>query len=278
MNSKAHNILVTALLRILRRLIRVLLRNGITYPEFAEYARRTYVETAWEDFPIEGRKPTVSRVAVVAGINRKEVKRLLESPLEVPRDEEQRYNRAARVVTGWIRDVEFRESDGNPRALSLDDPDHGFPALVRRHSGDMPARAILDELVRVGTVRIDDDKVILMQRSYTPKGDDAQKLHIFGTDVGDLIATIDHNLQHQDMTLFQQKVSYDNVPQEAIEQWRTLSAKKSQQLLESLDSKLSSLDRDVNAEITGTGRIRTGIGIFYFEEPVPEASNQEKEK
>lgn len=276
MKNDSRKILIQALLRILRRLIRVLLRNGIAYPEFAEYARRTYVETAWEDFPIEGRKPSISRVAVVVDLSRKEVKRLLETPLEVTIDEEQRYNRAARVLTGWLRDPDFCDAFGKPRMLSLEDADYGFPALVRRHSGDMPARAILDELVRVGSVHIDGDLAILIQRGYTPKGDDGQLLHIFGTDVSDLIATIDHNLMHQDMTFFQQKVSYDNIPVELVEKWRTLAAEQSQGFLESLDGRLSRLDRDANPRIQGSGRVRTGVGIFYFEETLDNSLDEEQ--
>ncbi len=275
MTTNAHKTLVHALLRILRRLIRVLLRNGITYSEFSEYARRVYVQTAWEDFPIEGRKPTVSRVAMVVDLSRKEVKRLLESPLEISLDEEQRYNRAARVLTGWLRDPDYCDAFGKPRALSLEDPENGFPALVRRHSGDIPARAILDELVRVGSVHIDDDHAILIQRGYTPRGDDAQMLHIFGTDVSDLIETIDHNLLHQDMTFFQQKVSYDNVPLELVEKWRALAAEQSQGFLESLDGRLSRLDRDANPRIKGHGRVRTGVGIFYFEETLDNSLDEE---
>jgi hypothetical protein len=278
MKSESKAILVSALMRILRRLTRILLRNGITYPEFEECARRAFAQVTWDDFRVDGRKPSISRVAVVSGLNRKEVKRLLDTPLDSAMDEEQKYNRAARVVTGWLRDSEYRGIDGQPKALSLEDPERGFPALVRRYSGDMPARAVLDELVRVGTVRVDGNAAVLMQRSYAPKGDDGQGLHILGTDVSDLIATIDFNLQSDGPTRFQQKVSYDNVPEEALPAWRAHAAGQSLALLESLDRRLSIADRDVNPGIEGTGRIRTGVGIFYFEEPYSEPRGREEKR
>ena len=43
-------------------------------------------------------------------------------------------------------------------------------------------------------------------------------------------------------------------------------------LLELLDKELSGVDRDVNPASQGTGRIRAGLSIFYFEEEVPEGS------
>jgi len=276
MRKKIRMVLIVALLEILRKLTRILLRNGIAYPEFAEYARRAYVTTAWEDFSLSNRKPTVTRVAVITGLTRKEVKRLMDTPVEESLGGQQRYNRAVRVITGWLRDDEFHTVDGNPRPLVVDDENSGFPALVRRYSGDMTARAMLDELERVGTVRIKDGVALLLRRSYTPRGDDGQMLHILGTDVSDLLDTIDHNLQHPDRSFYQQKLSYDNVPREALEQWRVLASAQSQGLLETLDKVLSKHDRDVNPRVQGSGRVRTGVGIFYFEEPYTESINEEK--
>jgi len=61
-------------------------------------------------------------------------------------------------------------------------------------------------------------------------------------------------------------VMYDNVPVEALQEFRRLSRAQSQALLEKLDKWLSQHDRDANPGTTGTGRMRTGIGIYYFEE------------
>jgi hypothetical protein len=97
-------------------------------------------------------------------------------------------------------------------------------------------------------------------------------------DVSDLIATIDFNLQSDGPTRFQQKVSYDNVPEEALPAWRAHAAGQSLALLESLDRRLSIADRDVNPGIEGTGRIRTGVGIFYFEEPYSEPRGREEKR
>jgi hypothetical protein len=59
---------------------------------------------------------------------------------------------------------------------------------------------------------------------------------------------------------------YDNLPIEVIEEFAALSAKQSQQLLERLDHWLAKHDRDTNPSAKGRGRVRAGIGIYYFEE------------
>jgi hypothetical protein len=242
----------------------------MSFKAFVDIAKHTYVEVATEEFGIPGKKTSVSRVALLSGLTRKEVQRLLEAP--VPEDTEagERYNRAARVVAGWVRDPEFSDGEGNPRALTLQEGagevGAGFAALARRFSGDIPARAILDELLRVGVVEKVDDRVRLKVRAYVPESGDADKLNILGTDVSDLVSTIDHNLQHGAADpFFQRKVMYDNVPAEVLREFRRLSGAQAQALLERLDKWLSQHDRDTS-KTSGTGRIRTGIGIYYFEE------------
>ena len=62
---------------LLGPLIRILLRQGISYVEFAEIVKAVYVEVALKDFKVEGRKATRTRVAVMTGLTRKEVKRVI---------------------------------------------------------------------------------------------------------------------------------------------------------------------------------------------------------
>ncbi len=265
--------LYRALSRILRPLARLLLRNGIGYGEFSELVKQAFVASALEDFSEGQRKATDSRAAVLTGLTRKEVKRLREqsasqSDAPVPASAT---SRAARVVSGWVQDREFQDAEGAPAMLSFDGP-NSFSELVRRYSGDMTPRAVLDELVRVGVVE-PGDRLVLRKRAYIPSGDDDAMLAIFGEDVSDLIATIDHNLvQGPDRApLYQRTLSYDNIPPEVMEQWRRYAARHSQQLLETLDEWLAPYDQDVAGKgdrTKATGRVRTGVSVFYFEEPI----------
>jgi hypothetical protein len=264
--------LAAAIERALRPLFRILLRNHMSFKAFLDIAKRTYVEVATDEFGIPGRKQSVSRVALLSGLTRKEVQRLLAAPTADDAEAGERYNRAARVVAGWVRDKDYSDAHGNPKVLSLEEgvsQDPGsFSGLVRRFSGDIPYRAVLDELLRVGVVEmLDDKKVRLRTRAYVPESGDADKLNILGTDVADLVSTIDHNLQHGAADpFFQRKVMYDNVPVEALQEFRRLSGSQAQALLEQLDKWLSQHDRDTHPRTEGSGQMRTGIGIYYFEE------------
>lgn len=259
--------LATAVLRILRPLVRILLRNGVSFQTFMELAKHMYIEVAMQHLAIPGRRPSVSRAAVLTGLTRKEVQRVMTLPVPFDAESGERYNRAARVVSGWVRDANFLADDGEPRPLAVEEP-HGFAELVRRYGGDVPPRAVLDELLRVGAATLGrDGHVRLRARSYIPRTSDRDKIVILGTDVADLISTIDYNMRHgQADARFQRKVMYDNVPGEVIPKFRALSAGQGQALLEQLDQWLSQHDRDVQPSVDGSGRMRVGIGIYYFQE------------
>ena len=153
-----HATLQKAVTRMLAPLVRVLLRHGVSHAEFSSWAKQTYVEQAHKNFGIDGKKPTVSRLAIVTGINRKEVKRILELPADaVPALS--KHNRAIRVVTGWLQDSQYSSANGEPTTLTYGDASSSFNQLVKQYGGDVPARAVLDELLRVGTVTQTDNQV-----------------------------------------------------------------------------------------------------------------------
>ena len=134
----------------------------------------------------------------------------------------------------------------------------------------MPARAVLDELVRVGAVeRLEDARLQLVTRGYVPQHSAADKLGILGRDVADLIETIDHNLQHgASDPRFQRKVMYAAIPVAALPAFRKLSGAQAQALLEKLDRWLAEHDTGAvaGAPDAEPGQARVGLGIYYFEE------------
>lgn len=274
-----------AVQKVLRPLVRLLIRNGIDCASFEQEVRRAYVRVAMRDFALGSRKPSISRAATLTGLSRKEVSRLLSAAADdLDAKAMGAQNRAASVVSGWVRDTDFQDGTTQPRPLSMEDVAAGFPALVKRYGGDVPPRAVLDELVRVGAAEVlPDGRARLTARSYLPAKDDAAKIEILGTDVGHLLETIYHNLEHSGREArYQRKVLYDDVPAEHIEAFKRLAAEQCQALLESFDRELARVDRSANPKVSGTGRNVVGVGMFYFEEdrgdampPEPGADNHE---
>ena len=146
-----RNAIYAAILRLLRPLVRLLLRQGVPFGTFADLTKRVYIEVALDEFKLPGRKQTRSRVSILTGLSRKEVLRV--SRLSLPDDQEvlERYNRASRVIGGWVRDSRFGDGTGNPAVLPLEGEEGpSFHELVKVHSGDVRPRAVMDELLRGG--------------------------------------------------------------------------------------------------------------------------------
>lgn len=259
-----------AVQRILRPLVRVLLRNGIPCGAFVDIVRRVYVEVAEKEFVLPGKKQTVARISTITGLTRKEVTRIQGYEEPRPATSVERHNRPARVIGGWVRQKAYHDRRGRPADLPMEGEKGSFTALVREFSGDIPPRAIADELSRVGAIETRPDGTVrLLTRAYIPRGDQAGKIAILGSDVADLIRSIDHNLTcAPGEAYFQRRISYDNIPREALPALTEKLSRKAQACLESLDRTLAAADRDRSPDVKGTGRVRTGVGIYYFEERI----------
>lgn len=261
-----------ALVALLRPLARMLLNRGISHSQFTELAKRAYVESARSDFRVPDRKMTTSRIATLTGLTRKEVARITaqsdSSEAPVVRA---KINRAARVVSAWVADLKYRDGRNAPASLPFDDDDKpSFSSLVSEHSGDVTPRSVLDELLRVGAVRqLKDGRYRLSQRAYVPDDDELTKLDILGTDVADLIASIENNLDpDREASFYQRKVAYDHLPAEILPLLRAELARSAQRLLEELNESMAKHDRDVNGQAPAEDRRRAMVGIYYYEDHV----------
>jgi hypothetical protein len=260
MTDNGH--LVRALFTFMRPLARLLLRNGMSYKAFAELAKRVFVEVAREDFRIPGRKQSDSRVSVITGLSRKEVKRV-QADVESNTDGELRlHNRAARVIYGWVNDPEFQDGQGEPVRLTMEDENgNSFTTLVRRYSGDAPPRAVLDELDRVHAVeRHDDGKLSLTTRQYAPPSDAApEKLSYLGEAAAALISSVDRHWQNGETTHYQGSFSLHLSPAE-LEAFRISARTEGPKLL----AKAEAWQPQESGSLR-EGRHEAGVVLFTYE-------------
>lgn len=273
-NDQIRTALHSVITRILTPLVGVLLRNGIPFNVFADLAKQAYIHVASKEMVIPGKKQTITRIATITGIPRKEVGKIKDNAEKYQQKlySMQRNNRAARVIGTWVRGKTFHNKRGQPASLNLDGDENSFASLVKLSGVDIPPGPILDELLRSGTVaQLKSGKLSLLSHSYIPTADDTEKIAMLGTDVRDLIKTINHNLTcDPGDAFFQRKTIYDNIPKEKLEQLRKKLRATAQTALEEFDRELANNDRDGNNNITGTGRMRVGMNLHYFEEEYDE--------
>ncbi len=267
MGTDHKNILARAIIRILRPLIRVLIRNEVTHAELTELVRQTYVEVAYDTYSIPGQEMTFSRVAVLTGLSRKEVVRLKGILDAEEVSVKKAPNRAQRVVHGWLSDKDFLDRKKSPKDLPIKGSKSSFQALVQRYSGDITYGAVLDELNLIGVTKLTKDgSVRLVNKAYIPYKDELEKVRIMSVCVSDLFESAVYNIEDkEDDPRFQRQMVYGGIETKLARKFKTLSGQKATKLLESLSKYLSS-ERDKSTASDRAGGKRVGMGIYYFEE------------
>jgi hypothetical protein len=270
--------LLAAYGHLLVPLIRVLLRNGIAFHEFAEVVKETYARVCAKDFAMPDRRMTNSRVAIMTGLTRKEVAKIFSGEDQLQKILESNVNRIARVLQGWHNDKDFIGPYGMPRELYVDTDPSGaltFSDLVRRYSGDMPARAMLDELLRSSTATRSDDKgtIRVTERTYVPEGLAPEVIEVFARGIRRYAETVVLNLTAPDSRFkrFERSVFPDDgICEEDWDRFRTFVKERLEPVLQDLDTKFSWFD---SPKAKGKPSVSVGVGFYVFRDnPEDEAS------
>jgi hypothetical protein len=256
---------------ILRPLVRLLISHGITFPAFSRLAREVYIEVGTRYFALPFKKQTDSRVALVTGVTRKEIGQIRRGQV-LPMGDAAHfdYGVATRVIGRWVSERRYCDAAGEPRRLPYEGATDqaSFVSLVDEVGGDIPPRAVLDELIRVGAVSLSPNgDVRLVDHAYIPARGTEEKLAILGSDASELTSAIAHNIaEPQDDAFLQRKVYYDNVGAEALGDLRQRVRQLGGTFIQDVNQILSAYDRDRHPDAPGGERKRTVVGVFYFDE------------
>jgi len=263
-------------LKILRPLVRMLIRQGVAHRTLEDYVREAYVLEGEEELLGNGGKVTVSSLAVLTGLSRKEVKRIKDSAADGEEGDTAQRHRIVRLLGAWSNHPDFSEN-GEGRALPIQG-EQSFTELVKRFSGDMTPVSTLSLLEQSGNVLRVGDELFLIKKHYLPVQTPTQQLALFGTDVNELMQTIIHNLssKHQERW-FQRKVSNAQVSVDALAAFKQYAAEKSMALLEDYDEWLSkheiSNQAQRESDPQGEAAAYVTVGIYYLETPKQESES-----
>lgn len=256
--------LVRALRRVLRPLVRLLLAHQITYPFLANLLKTVYVELAESELAIPDKPQTISRLSLLTGIHRKDVKRLREEPLDDDAPPPV-VSLGAQLVARWTAVEEFLDENDHPRPLarlpgSALQP--GFDELVASVSKDIRARAVLDEWLRLGIVHVDaDDCVRLNTEAFVPESGFDEKADFFGRNLHDHVATLAHNLTGAGPPLLERSVYYDELTPASVDELAQLAEEKGMEALQALNRRALALqNRDAG---DAAARERMHLGLYF---------------
>ena len=262
-----------ALRRVLAPLVRLMIARGCRFPEISELVKDLYVEQAERHFRIAGRRMTDSRLSVLTGLQRKDIRQRRDAPGDADDDAARSMGPLPRVLALWSASPRWRDGAGRPLVLPRKSGNApGFESLVAEISRDIHPRTVLDQLVAAGAVRFDGetDTVELVSETYLAR-DDADRLAYLGANVGDHAAAAAANLMAEPETapFFERAVHYNRLSPHSLDTLERLARRIQGDALTELNRAAQAAQESDRDRPDAGGRFRCGAFI-YRDESRPE--------
>lgn len=251
------------LLSLLTPAVRFCLRHAMGVYELLEVVKIAFVTVAAEQLRAAGDKETVSRLGIITGLQRREVKRILEEDWKP----EEYSNLTTRIIGQWEQDKRFSTKNKSPALLTFAGEDSEFDLLVRSVSKDTGPKAVLFDLERLGLVERVGDKVRLKKALNVYKGDPEKGLALLSRDTDTLAKAVEQNLfspqKHKNIHVC---THYDNVFKSDIPKIRKLLYREGQLFHKKLRALLSRYDQDITPHPSKEGGARVSVVSFSWTE------------
>ena len=243
-----------------------LLRNGVSYSAFADLLKTVFVDAARSELERNGAHPTQSALSVLSGVHRKDVRVLEGAP---PKADASRLSRGvplvSQVFTRWLTDRRYRARDGSPKPLARAGGAVSFEGLVRTLSSDVHARTVLDELLRLGLVQLDGERVIPVNTAFVPDRRLDALTSLFSANAADHLAAAVHNLTADAPRYLEQSVFADGLSADSLEELHAHArAAWARTFADMVAAATERVERDAAVPPEAQQRMRFGV-YFYGE-------------
>src|SRR5258706_8334517 len=265
---------VSALARILDPLLELLFDAGVTVQELNQIARSRAIQIATKRVIKESGRESKSRVAIMTGLPRSEVTRILGSSDTVPKSKPDQHP-ARRVLAAWHDDPRFLASNGDPAVLPIFGKRRSFERLVERYGASIPVRAMLDELRQLDAVeRLEDQKVRAKSRVPIMTGLTNRSIAAVGERGRDLLETLPHNGRRSSHPFFEATAVIDDGDLELVNFVRREIAEQGTNFINSANSLLNRSQIKRGSKTAKSSKpVRLGVTVYYFQE---ESQNNDK--
>lgn len=242
-----------------------MLHYSVQYPYLANLLKLTYVEVATH-MPVPGKEQTDSRVSMLTGIHRLDVKRLRSEIVTGNDAPPPSVSLGAQAVARWTTMPEYLDGKGRPLALprlASSGNQSSFESLIQSISKDIRPRVVLDEWLRLGIARVNEqDQVVLVTDAFVPRHGLDEKLFYLGKNVHDHLSACEHNLTKPDAPpLLERSVYFDHLSKESADSLAGYARQLTSQAIQSFGQKAMELQEKDSLNSSAKHRVTYG---FYF--------------
>jgi hypothetical protein len=268
--SSQPTLALDRVLRVLQPLVRLLVRNGVTYTVLAAALKRLFLQAAQQELAQRGMASTDSAVSLLSGVHRRDVRGLTRAAPEStapssPSAPSPHLGLAAQVVARWMNEPEFGNAQGQTRVLPKSGGAGSFDALVAGVSRDVRPRAVLDELLRLGVVQDTEAGLVLEGTGFAPRQGFEEMSWLFAANLQDHAAAAVANLQGE-ANFLEQAVFVDQITAESAQQLHSVSVAAWQQAFK-LVMQQAQVRFDADAPLPAAERRhRARFGVYFYSE------------
>ncbi len=264
-----------AFLLALKPIARIFLRFGMGFREFSDIAKTAFVDVATNEYGLRGRPTNISRVAVMTGLTRKEVRRVREKIEKGDQSVVVKSTPLSEMLHRWHADNEYLDSAGRPIVLQFSGEGVSFSSLARKYGGDIPPGAMRTELKRAGAI-IEDEHGNLqaVSRVVYPKGEHEKLVTAVVHAIYPLVSTIAHNVNpnRDDDTWAQFNTYSQSIRKVDVPRLRRISLDRLTALAESIDDLFIAYETLHENDGSDDDKNIVVVGVYYFEEKDPNAT------
>ena len=258
-------------LRVLQPLVRLLLRNGVTYMVLAAALKRVFLDAARAELTQRGMAQTDSAVSLLSGVHRRDVRTLgrdaaVRTAADISPAPPAALGLAAQVVARWMNDPVFQDREGAPRHLPRAADQGSFDQLVASVSSDVRPRAVLDELLRLGVVQEGENGLVLDGSGFAPRQGFEEMSWLFAQNLQDHAAAAVANLQGEGHFL-EQAVFVDEITAESTQCLHRVSTQAWQTAFKTVMTEAQlRFDADAASAPAAARNHRARFGVYFFSE------------
>ena len=260
-------------LQALAPMVHAALREGITYPQFAQALKAIFFDVARKELEKRGSRLTDSSISILSGVHRKDVKVLGQTTRQLSRP----LSIASEVYTRWLASPDTTDSSGTPLPLPRIGPHPSFESLAYSVTKNVHPRTVLEELLRLKLVILEDTFVIPQKSNFVPSEGYAEMATFMANNLGDHVAAACANLAGQEIPFLEQSVFADGLTEESVELMAALARQSWKRIFD--DTVALANQRVIRDEpLQGQKRIRLGVYFYTCDDDTKLNDNQNLSK